>query len=239
MFAKRSIGWSSGSSVWNRVVQKVNDKGGWRKTHTKETHSLETVTCWSQDVPNKSEEILRKRRDTCTFSPACGNAWHRRLPNTSGRLWNNQGSDGTEMLVLGKNWTTWFAMVSKYSGTINKKIEQGLRQKTAEIEHLRQSNQKLQAQFCHVRKSNWRLQTWFILRCFICRRRAGFKINGKRFSVRIWITYVCSHLIDLPEANRIFSQRCRVWNSVAWRRFTHGWFTSSSIFRVRVGNIVL
>ena len=30
----------------------------------------------------------------------------------------------SEMLVLGKNWTTRFTMVSKHSGTISDKIEQ-------------------------------------------------------------------------------------------------------------------
>ena len=54
--------------------------------------------------------------------------------------------------------------------------------------------------------------------------------------MRIGITYVCSYFVDVQEANRSFSQKCRVWNCFARRRFTYGWITSFSIWWMCLGN---
>ena len=54
-------------------------------------------------------------------------------------------SESSKMLVLGKNWTTICSVVSKYSGKVSNKLEQGWRQNMADVDQVHQSNQRLQA----------------------------------------------------------------------------------------------
>ena len=114
-------------------------------------------------------------------------------------------------------------------------MKQSLWQKVAKTDKLHESNQKLQ-KILSCGKSNRILQTWFVPGLFICWRLASLKMNVLKFTVRIGITYVCSYFVDVQEANRSFSQKCRVWNCFARRRFTYGWITSSSIWWMCLGN---
>ena len=84
-------------------------------------------------------------------------------------------------------------------------------------------------QFCHVGDQIEDCNLVFP-RCFVCRWLARFKTNVKRNIVRIWITHVCSNFMDVQEANRSFSQQCRVWNYFAGCSFTNGRVTSDSIW---------
>ena len=74
--------------------------------------------------------------------------------------------------------------------------------------------------------------------CLICGRLARFKTNVRRVIVRIWITHVCSHILDVQAGNRSFLLQRRARNYFARRRFAYGWIASSSMWRMCLGNIL-
>ena len=117
------------------------------------------------------------------------------------------------------------------------KMEWSFWHKIAEIDRLCQQNPKLQI-ILWCGEPDWRLQTWFLPRCLNFRWFARFRTSVTSLIVRIWITLVCSNFVDVQEANRTFSQPFRVWNCFARRRLTYGWVTSSSIWRMCLGNII-
>ena len=82
------------------------------------------------------------------LSPTAGDTVHRRSPDTTRRIWNKR--DGSEMLVfvLGKNGTTSFTVVSKYSGKVSNNMEHGFRPKIAEVDQLYRANQRLHTILC-------------------------------------------------------------------------------------------
>ena len=130
----RCKGWSSSSSVQNQAGQEIDDdKGGWRKspnerkTFVGKDHCLELMI--RRVMPkNALKDTVNEQKKECIFSPTRGNTMHIRSPDSTERLWNiwralcSTCSDCSEMHVFGKNWRTWFSMVSKYSGTISNKI---------------------------------------------------------------------------------------------------------------------
>ena len=89
-------------------------------------------------------------------------------------------------------------------------MEQSLRQEMAKLDKLHHSNNELQA----------------VPSCG--RSFAGDLLDSKSTSGGLLSVFgshtFCSHVMDVQEPNRSVSQQCRVWNCVAWRRFTHGWF---------------
>ena len=114
------------------------------------------------------------------------------------------------LYLAGIVWTSRFIVVYKHSGTISNKMEQSLRQEMAKLDKLHHSNNELQA----------------VPSCG--RSFAGDLLDSKSTSGGLLSVFgshtFCSHVMDVQEPNRSVSQQCRVWNCVAWRRFTHGWF---------------
>ena len=63
----------------------------------------------------------------------------------------------------------------------------------------------------------------------MCRWFAGFKISVMRFVVRLWITVVCSHIVDARSEPQ-FLTACRVWNYfVSRKRMFDHLFTLESV----------
>ena len=131
----RCKGWSSSSSVQNQAGQEIDDdKGGWRKspnerkTFVGKDHCLELMIRRVMPKNALKNTVNEQKEKECIFSPTRGNTMHIRSPDSTERLWNiwralcSMCSDCSEMHVFGKNWRTWFSMVSKYSGTISNKI---------------------------------------------------------------------------------------------------------------------
>ena len=61
-------------------------------------------------------------------------------------------SNCSAMLILGKNWTTWYFMVSKQARTIHNKMDQSLWQTPESIDFLYSSYMWIQT-YCHVRNT--------------------------------------------------------------------------------------
>ena len=142
-------------------------------------------------------------------------------------------SDCPEVFAFGKMWKTRSIMVSYYLGTISNKMKRSSRQNVRQIDkHINQT--KNYRQFCHVGNQIEDGKLGVFRDASFASDFPDLKINDKRFTVRIWITHVCSLIVDVLQANRSFLQRCRVLNCFAGRRFTQGWFASSSIFGVCV-----
>ena len=170
------------------------------KNRTKEKYSLEKISAWSYDImEGHAEACVEKycelaKKDVSTLQQVAAPCINDQ-ENTSRRLWNNQRALSLspvcaqffDMRAPGKNWTTRF----QYHGPISNNLEHSLWQKVAKFDQIHQSDRKIHT-ILWCGKPDWRLQTWSVLRCFICRWRAGFKINVRRFTVRIQITHVCS-----------------------------------------------
>ena len=179
-------------------------------------------------------EVLLISKERCLYSSAGGSTMQKMIKKIPPEdCQTTRELSLRYVLKFCWNGCTW----QKYSGPISNKWEHSLWQKVAKIDQKHQSDPQIQA-ILWCGKAEWRLQTWSVLRCFICRWRAGFKINVRRFTVRIEITHVCSHLVDVQEANCSFSQQCRVRNKVVWRRFTTGWSNGCTNLAVSVRNII-
>ena len=65
----------------------------------------------------------------------------------------------------------------------------------------------------------------------------GIKSQRQKVYCAFLITHVCSHFMDVQEANRSFSQQCRVSNYFVWRRFTCGCLPALQFWEC-VGDII-
>ena len=61
-------------------------------------------------------------------------------------------------------------------------------------------------QFCHLEKWNWRLQTCFSTMLHL-QEACGIQHQRQGGLLRIWITHVCFHFVDLWEAGVVFHSR--------------------------------
>ena len=57
---------------------------------------------------------------------------------------------------------------------------------------------------------------------FFCRRSWRLKIDLRWNFVHIWKSHVCSHMLDVQEANFCFTQFDGIWNYFSWCRSTRG-----------------
>ena len=60
----------------------------------------------------------------------------RRRIEIGGRIVKSMFSNCSEMLIFGKNWTTWYFMVSKYARTFQNKVDQSLWQTSESIDFI-------------------------------------------------------------------------------------------------------
>ena len=96
------------------------------------------------------------------------------------------------MLAFGKTWTTRFVVVSKHFGMISTKKDKVC------VKRL-------------LRLLNFTNQTKKYLRYSVQHMvHSKMRHNVRAFTVRILIAHVCFHVVDVQEANRNFSLKCRV-----------------------------
>ena len=140
-------------------------------------------------------ELANKQDDSATLQSVCSmHRWpplQRRRNEICWRIVTCMLSNCSEMLVLGKNWTTWYSMVSNSARTIHHKIDQGLWQTPESIDFIYSSYLWIQTilscwKYCQT------MQTGTVSRLWLRRRSWRFKIHFWRNIVRFWKSYVCS-----------------------------------------------
>ena len=96
MHAKGCQNGSPGNSVWNGLIQNVNDQ---ERTEEKRSdtrkYSSEQITDLSCDTKGHAERCVERHfsgKEKCIMSSVGDNALHRRSLDTTGRLCNNQGA---------------------------------------------------------------------------------------------------------------------------------------------------
>ena len=157
-----------------------------------------------------SRDAVSQSKKKIYFSPACGHSLHRRSHDTTGR----------------GDWTTRFTVVSKYSGKVRNKMEQGFRHTTSEVDQFSQSNQRLQSNsvFWELMLEMANLVYFKILDL---QMTYGIHLwtSGSLLCVFRWHTFVS--ISWMRKKQTAASQQSLVRNFVDWRRFTYVWFMSS------------
>ena len=119
-------------------------------------------------------------------------------------------SDCSEMLILGKDWTTRHSMVSKQACTINHKMDQSVCRTLESIDSIHSSYLWIQTillrgSYCQT------MQTGTVSGLWIRWRSWRFKIHLWRNIVHIWKPHKCSCKLDVQETDMRVTQFNRIW----------------------------
>ena len=117
-----------------------------------------------------------------------------------------------EMLVRGKNWTTWHLVVSEQARKmISHKMDSSMWQTISKADFL-SSSHKWQSSMLSCGKRSTTLQTCVISRLRLCRRPWGLKVKLRRCLVYFWKLNSCPCQLDVQETNIGFAQFYRIWS---------------------------
>ena len=154
-----------------------------------------------------------------------GWSWIQRRKWVSRRIVHSLPTNCSQMLMLG-NWTTRYSMFSEQTCTINHQMDQSMWQTTISFDLLHSSHMWIQAILFCVKHSTT-LQIRIVPRLWFCRRRWRLEIDFRENFVLIWKSHVCSHKLDVQEADLFFTQFYGSWGNFSRCRFTHGWDSRS------------
>ena len=105
-------------------------------------------------------------------------------------------SNCSEMLILGKNWTTRDSLVSEQTCTIDHSMDQSLWQTIISFDLLKSSYVWLQT-ILSCGKHCQTMQIGTVSRLWFCRRSWGFKIYIRWNIVLFGKSYMCSNQLDV------------------------------------------
>ena len=131
-----------------------------------------------------------------------------------------------EMLVLGKNWKTWYFMVSEQTCKISHEMDTSMWQTTSKVDFL-SSLHEWQSSVLSCGIHGTAFHNGFVPRLRLCWRLWGLKINLRRCLVYFWKQNMCPSELDVQEANVSVTHFYRVWNYCSGRWTTYGWVTCS------------
>ena len=131
-------------------------------------------------------------------STPCLHDYHfqRRRISKSRRIVKSMLSNCSEMLALGKNWTTWYFMVSEQACTIDHDMDQSLWQTIISFDLLYSSHMWIQTILSCGKHCQTKL-IGTVSRLRFRKRSLGFEIYIKWDIVRFRKSYICSNQLDV------------------------------------------
>ena len=214
----------------------VDNFCGWIRENTippKSSHSFTALWhCWSCKEVCGTILWVGEQDDTATLQSIY--SMHRWPPLQRGRnkiCWRIVKyllSNCSEMLIFGKNWTTWYLMVCEEARTCHNKMDQSLWQTSESIDFIYSSHESIQT-ILSCGKYCLAMQIGTVSGLWLCGRSWRFKIHFWRNIVHFGKSYVCSNRLDVQETNISFSQFNRIWNYLSGHGTEIGWFACSGI----------
>ena len=172
---------------------------------------------WSCKEVCETTLWVAKTNKTTQLTPQSINSMHRWSPlqrrrnKICWRIVKYMFSNCSQMLMFGKNWTTWYIVVSKQACTFHNKMDQSMWQ-TSESTYFIHSSHKWTQTILSCGKFCQSNADWDCFRILILREILKIQ-NPFRWNIMcFWKPHICSNKLDVQETNCRFAQFNRIWN---------------------------